>query len=88
MDFALFTYPGCLKCEKLKKYLVAASLPVVEHNLVSQEGKIRIREFLPFVRRDEKGGIILPALIVHQDGKAEAVLNSQEELEAWLKSRA
>jgi glutaredoxin len=88
MDFFLFTYPNCQKCEKLKQSLKDAAVSVREHNLAERESKLKIREFLSQVRRDAGGAIILPMLVAQEGGSISAVLNSREEFEAWWKSRA
>ncbi len=88
MDYHLFTYPNCQKCEKLKKCLKEEAVSVKEYNLVERESKLKIREFLSQVRRDASGAIILPMLVAEEGGSISAVLNSQEEFEAWWKSRA
>jgi glutaredoxin len=87
MDYLLFSYPNCPNCEKLKGYLSGTSLDWQEYNLVEKESKMKIRDFLPDIKRDESGGIIIPTLIALDDGASAAVLNSQEELDDWLKSR-
>ena len=88
MDYYLFTYPNCQKCENLKKALAAKGLPTCEFSLVQSAGKAKIREFIRHVRRDDAGAIILPALILNDQGIVRAVITSCEELDAWLKSRA
>lgn len=88
MDYFLFTYPSCLKCERIKKYLHASALSFKEHNLVERESKLKIREFLGQIKRDDSGAIIIPTLIAHEQGSVAAVLNTAEEVETWLKSRA
>jgi hypothetical protein len=40
------------------------------------------------LKRDDKGGIILPTLILNDQGIVRAVLNSAEELEGWSRSGA
>ena len=87
MDYLLFTYPNCSNCEKLKNYLSDKPLDWQEYNLVQKESKMKIRDFLADIKRDESGGIIIPTLIALDDGVSKAVLNSQEELDDWLKSR-
>ena len=88
MEYVLFTYPNCQKCEELKSYLKGTPLEGSEVSLVSKDGKLRIREFIDIIRRDPKGAIILPTLIVLEEGRAAGVLNDREELRDWLKSRA
>jgi glutaredoxin len=88
MDYFLFTYPSCQKCEKIKKYLKEISLPFSEHNLVERESKLKIREFLGDIKRDESGAIIIPTLIALEPGGVAAVLNSAEDVQTWLRSRA
>lgn len=87
MEYFLFTYPNCQKCEELKKVLSGTGLIGSEYDLTQKESKLKIRDFLNILRRDEKGGIILPTLVLQEAGKVAAVLNNQEELEGWLKSR-
>lgn len=87
MEYLLFSYPNCSQCEELKKYLENTELEGKEYSLVSKEGKLKIREFLAHVKRDEKGAIVLPTLILHQNGEVVSVLNNRQELETCLKSR-
>jgi glutaredoxin len=87
MEYLLFTYPNCSNCEKLKNYLTDIPLDWQEYNLVQKESKMKIRDFLSDIKRDESGGIIIPTLIIQDDGVLAAVLNSHEELDDWLKSR-
>ncbi|MFQ6068972.1 MAG: hypothetical protein ACE5LC_00445 [Candidatus Aminicenantales bacterium] len=87
MNYYLFTYPNCEKCQALKDCLSELGIEAEELNLVFKKSKMKIREFLPFLRRDEKGGIIIPTLIVEEEGRVEAVVNKPPELEDWLKSR-
>ena len=87
MDYLLFTYPNCTNCEKIKNYLSDTPLDWQEYNLVQKESKMKIRNFLADIKRDESGGIIIPTLIALDDGVSQAVFNSQEELDDWLKSK-
>jgi glutaredoxin len=88
MEYFLFTYPNCEKCEAIKKNLVETDLEGDEYNLSQKESKLKIREFLTILKRDEKGGIILPTLVLQEAGEVSAILNTQEELRDWLKSKA
>jgi glutaredoxin len=88
MEYLLFTYPNCQKCEALKKALSETDLRGAEYNLIQKESKLRIRNFLSVIKRDKKGGIIVPTLVLQEAGKVVAVLNNQEELVDWLRSRA
>jgi glutaredoxin len=88
MDYFLFTYPNCPKCEKLKKLLAERDIYYQEYSLVQPEGKARIRDFVKMLKRDDKGAIILPTLILNDQGIVRAVLNSAEELEGWSRSGA
>ncbi len=85
MEYLLFSYPNCSNCEKLRGYLSDTSLDWQEYNLVQKESKMKIRDFLADIKRDESGCIIIPTLIALDDGVSKAVLNSQEELDDWLK---
>lgn len=85
VEYLLFTYPNCQKCETLKKMLLETDFEGSEFNLTQKESKLKIREFLNILKRDEKGGIILPTVVLQQAGEVVAVLNNQKELEDWLK---
>ncbi len=87
MDFLLFSYPNCIKCEALKKKLAETRTSYQEYGLTSPPGKAKIREFINFIKRDDKGAIILPILVAHTQGIVRAVLNSAEEFDGWSKSR-
>lgn len=87
MEYFLFTYPNCSKCEDLKKNLNEAALGWEEYNLVQKESKLRIREFLGVLKRDDKGAIIIPTLVLQNEGEVRAVLNNRQELESWLRSK-
>jgi glutaredoxin len=88
MEYFLFTYPNCEKCQAIKKVLAETELEGAEYNLSQKENKLKIREFLQILKRDEKGGIILPTLVLQEAGEVLAILNTQEELGDWLKSKA
>ena len=87
MEYLLFSYPNCSNCERLKTHLSGSPHQWQEYNLVQKESKMKIRDYLGDIKRDEKGGIIIPTLIVQQEGRVSAVINSQEELDDWLKSK-
>jgi len=87
MDYLLFTYPNCSQCQALKGYLAEAAVEGQEYSLVLKESKMKIRDYLSIVKRDEKGGIVIPTLILQERGEMLAVLNSKEELVEWLRSR-
>ena len=87
MNYLLFTYPNCQKCEELKKYLVETELESQEYNLALKESKRKIREYLASIKRDDKGAIIIPTLLLQEKGGVAAVMNKREELEEWLRSR-
>jgi hypothetical protein len=94
MDYLLFTYPNCDKCEAMKDYLKTAAEAVAggplqgeELSLVQKEGKLRVREFLGRIKRDEKGAIILPVFVLREEGRLLGVFNDQAELDGWLRSR-
>jgi hypothetical protein len=88
MDYLIFTYPNCDKCEAFKSYLKGTTLQGQELSLVLKDGKLRVREFLSQIKRDEKGAIILPIFVLREDGRVLEVFNDHLELETWLKSRA
>ncbi len=87
MDYLLFSYPNCLKCEALKKRLAETETPYQEYGLTSPPGKAKIREFINVIKRDETGAIKLPTLVAHTQGIVRAVLNSAEEFDEWLRSK-
>lgn len=88
MDYLLFTYPNCRKCEELKAYLQAKDVAAEEFSLTQKEGKLKIRDYLKDLRRDGKGAIIIPILILEEEGRMSAMLNSRQELEEWWQSKA
>jgi glutaredoxin len=87
VKYLLFTYPNCQKCEELKKYLAESELEGQEYNLILKESKLKIREYLASIKRDDKGAIIIPTLLLQDEGGVAAVVNKREELEEWLRSR-
>jgi glutaredoxin len=87
MEFLLFTYPSCDKCERLKTALAETATPYAEYSLAQTPGKAKIREFINVIKRDETGAIVLPTLIGHTQGIVRTVCNSAEDFEEWLKSR-
>ncbi len=87
MEFLLFTYPSCDKCDRLKTVLAETETPFAEYSLTQPPGKAKIREFINVIKRDDKGAIILPTLIGHTQGIVRTVLNSAEEFHEWLKSK-
>ena len=87
MDYLLFTLPNCEKCDDIKAFIDAERLPAQIFKLEEKDGRLKIRDFLASVKRDDKGAIILPTLILREEGAVSAVLNSRQELEEWLKSR-
>jgi glutaredoxin len=87
VNYLLFTYPNCQKCEELKKYLVEIEFEGQEYSLILKESKLKIREFLGMVKRDDKGAIIIPTLLLQEEGGVAAVVNNREELLEWLRSR-
>jgi len=88
MEYFLFSYPNCSKCEELKNYLGKTNLEGKEYILILKESKLKIREFHTHIKRDDKGAIILPALVLQEKGRVVAVLNNCQELENWSKSKA
>ena len=88
MEYLLFTYPNCLKCEAMKKKLAEAQTAYAEYSLTQPPGKAKIREFINVIKRDETGAIKLPTLVAHTQGVVRAVLNTAEEFEDWSRSRA
>ena len=87
MNYLLFTYPNCQRCEELKKYLVETELEGQEYSLILKESKLKIRDYLDSIKRDDKGAIVIPTLLLQDEGGVAAVVNTREELEEWLRSR-
>jgi len=87
VKYLLFTYPNCQRCEELKKYLVGTELEGQEYSLILKESKLKIRDYLDSIKRDDKGAIVIPTLLLQDEGGVSAVLNTREELEEWLRSR-
>lgn len=88
MELLMFTYPNCEKCAALKSHLEGHGASYTEYDLARPEGKVRIREFIRDIRRDESGAVILPTLVALEEGRPPAVVTNPEEYDAWLKSRA
>jgi glutaredoxin len=88
MDFLLFTYPNCHKCEDMKAFFRERQLAKEEYDVTGQAGRLKIRQYIRDVKRDDKGSIILPTLVCLEGGGVAAVLNTREEFESWLQSRA
>ncbi|MGD9345690.1 MAG: hypothetical protein PVH84_07495 [Candidatus Aminicenantes bacterium] len=87
MQYILFTYPNCSQCEALKAHLNQNGYKTQEYSLTLKESKMKIREFLDVLKRDDKGGIVIPTLIVLCEGDVEAVLNTREEFVVWSRSK-
>ncbi|MGB8951993.1 MAG: glutaredoxin domain-containing protein [Candidatus Aminicenantales bacterium] len=87
MDVFLFTYPNCHKCEELKNLLKKQTFSAQEFSLLQKESKLKMREYLIHIRRDEKGSIIIPTLVLQENSQVVAVMNSAEELKEWLRSK-
>ncbi len=87
MDYLLFSYPNCAKCDAMKKRLAETETPYQEYGLTSPPGKAKIREFINVIKRDESGAVKLPTLVAHTQGIVRAVLNSAEEFDGWLRSK-
>ncbi|MEN6312599.1 MAG: glutaredoxin domain-containing protein [Acidobacteriota bacterium] len=87
MDYFLFTYPNCPKCEGLKKFLGEKGIDYGEYSVAQTAGKAKIRDFIRHIKRDATGGIILPTLILNDQGIVRAVVNTAEEMDQWLKSK-
>jgi len=87
VEYLIFSYPNCPSCESLKKELAKSPFPGREYNLVEKEGKMKIRDYLKVINRDEKGAIILPTLLMLDNEKVEKVINTPQELQSWLRSK-
>ena len=60
MEYLLFTYPNCDKCEGFKAYLRQTELSGAEYSLTQKDSKLKVREYLDRIRRDERGAMVLP----------------------------
>ncbi|HEK85783.1 MAG TPA: glutaredoxin [Candidatus Aminicenantes bacterium] len=87
MNFLVFTLPGCSKCDRLKEVMKLKGIESQEFDVSTKDGRLKIREYIKLLRRDSSGSVLIPTLIIEDNGLATAVLNSAEELELWLKSR-
>ena len=87
MEYLFFTYPNCQKCDALKAHLQTTDLQGREFNLTQKESKLKIRDYLQILKRDDKGGIIIPTLILEEEGDVVSVFNDHEELSTWLRSK-
>lgn len=87
MNCLLFTLPNCSQCESLKKSLKENELTGEEFSLVKPEGKKKLREYIKNIKRDDKGSVVIPTLLVLEGGDVRAVINNSGELEEWLKSK-
>jgi glutaredoxin len=90
MDYLLFTYPNCDKCDAFKAYLrqAPAELQGEELSLVEKAGKLRVREYLGQIKRDEKGAIILPVFVLREEGRVKEIFTDHAEFDRWLRSKA
>jgi hypothetical protein len=88
MEYLLFTYPNCDKCEGFKTYLKQTPLTGMEYNLTQKESKLKVREYLDRIRRDEHGAMVLPIFVLREKESVLGVFNTPLEVESWLKSRA
>jgi glutaredoxin len=87
LEYELFTYPNCPRCETLKAALAENGLEGRTFDLSRREGKLRIREYLKVLKRDDQGAIIIPTLILTRNGESAGVVNTREELRDWLLSK-
>lgn len=87
MPYLLFTYPNCPKCDSLKQHLKTSDLEGDEFSLTRKESKLKIRDYLKVIKRDDTGGIIIPTLVIEEQGDVLTVVNDHVELSDWLKSR-
>ncbi len=88
MEYLLFTYPNCDKCEGFKAYLGQTGLSGVEYSLTQKDSKLKVREYLDRIRRDEHGAMVLPIFVLRERESVLGVFNTPLEVESWLKSRA
>lgn len=64
MEYVLFTYPNCGKCNEVKNYLKEKQIKYEEVNAGLGEGKLKFRSFYSEnkdkIQREKDGSIILP----------------------------
>jgi glutaredoxin len=87
VNYLLFTWPNCAQCDSLKKNLSEIGFTGEEFNLVKPEGKKKLREYIKNVKRDDKGSVIIPTLLILEENEVQTAINSSGELENWLKSK-
>jgi glutaredoxin len=87
VNYYLFTLPNCPRCEELKKSLKENGLQGEEYDLVRPDGKQKLRTYIKHIKRDDKGAVIIPALLMLDGENVEKVINSPGELKNWLKSK-
>ena len=83
----LYTAERCPYAARARIVLAEKGIAYGEYSLVQPPGKAKIRKFIRHVKRDDKGAIILPTLVLNDQGIVRAVLNSPEELDLWLRSK-
>jgi glutaredoxin len=88
MDYLLFTFPNCHKCDEMKTFFRERGLAKQEYDVTGKDGRLKIRDYIHDVKRDEKGSVILPTLLCLEAGRVAAVHNTPAEFEAWLQSKA
>ncbi|MBN2244926.1 MAG: hypothetical protein JW755_03675 [Candidatus Aminicenantes bacterium] len=88
MEYLLFSYPNCEECNRLKRSLADKNTDFQEFDLSRKESKLKIRDYLKVLKRDDKGGIIIPTLILQNNDEVAVVINTREELENWWRSKA
>lgn len=87
MDYLLFSYPNCAKCDALKHRLGTVDFDGEEYDLTRKDSKMKIRDYLDVINRDSTGGIVIPTLVLREETRVVGVMNSREELDDWLRSK-
>jgi glutaredoxin len=67
MEYILYSYPNCPKCENVKKYLKEKGIKYEEINAGRGEGREKFRKFYyknkDRIQREKEGGVSLPIFI-------------------------
>jgi len=67
MDYLLYSYPNCSKCEKVKEYFKEKGIKYREINAGIGEGRVKFRDFYSKnkdkIQRENDGAVLLPVLV-------------------------
>jgi glutaredoxin len=67
MEYTLYGFPNCPKCDKVKEYLKERGIKYQEVNAGTGEGLAKFREFYyknkDKIQREKEGGVSLPVFV-------------------------